>query len=93
MVTLKALPHVAPFSDIVAPGTCQGNPITFAMVNCIRHFHQGCQAIAPIECFTIMPDHLHVLIRIRELPAAEQHHRLRLETIVSKLGRSISDLN
>ena len=90
MVTLKALPHAAPFSEIVAPGTCQGNPITFAMVNCIRHFHQGCQAIAPIECFTIMPDHLHLLIRIRELPASEQHHRLRLETIVSLLTQALT---
>jgi hypothetical protein len=42
------------------------NAITRAMVNCIRNFHLGCEQIAPIECFSIMPDHIHLLIRIVE---------------------------
>ena len=64
MVTIKCHPGRQPLSEIVAPGKCLMNAITRAMVNCIRHFHEGCKAIAPIECFSIMPDHIHLLIRI-----------------------------
>ncbi len=64
MVTIKCCPCVRALSEIVAPGMCQMNAITRAMVNCIRNFHLDCEAIAPIECFSIMPDHIHLLIRI-----------------------------
>lgn len=80
MVTLKCRPGRQALSEIVAPGTCRMNPVTRAMVNCIRNFHLGCKAIAPVECFTIMPDHVHLLLRIVENP-----ERLRLETIVSQM--------
>ena len=64
MVTIKCRAGVQALSGIVAPGKCQMNAITRAMVNCIRNFHLGCEQIAPIECFSIMPDHIHLLIRI-----------------------------
>ena len=64
MVTIKCHAGRQALSEIVAPGKCLMNAITRAMVNCIRHFHEGCKAIAPIECFSIMPDHIHLLIRI-----------------------------
>ena len=64
MVTIKCRAGVRALSEIVAPGKCQMNAITRAMVNCIRNFHLGCDVIAPIECFSIMPDHIHLLIRI-----------------------------
>ena len=64
MVTIKCCAGRQALSEIVAPGKCQLNAITRAMVNCIRHFHEGCKVIAPIECFSIMPDHIHLLIRI-----------------------------
>ena len=66
MVTIKCREGVQALSEIVAPGKCQMNAITRAMVNCIRNFHLGCEAIAPIECFSIMPDHVHLLIRIAD---------------------------
>jgi len=66
MVTIKCHAGRQALSEIVAPGRCQMNAITRAMVNCIRNFHLGCKAIAPIECFSIMPDHIHLLIRIVE---------------------------
>ncbi len=90
MVTLKCLPNTQPLSEIVAPGTCQGNKITYAMVNCIRHFHLGCQSIAPIECFSIMPDHIHLLIRILENTPTVERPLLRLETIVSLLTQALT---
>ncbi len=71
MVTLKCLPGRQALSAIVEPGKCEMNPTTRAMVNCIRSFHQGCAAIEPIECFTIMPDHVHLLVKIRDQIGAQ----------------------
>ena len=64
MVTIRCHAGVAALSRIVAPGKCELNAITRAFVNCIRSFHLCCRAIAPIECFTVMPDHIHLLIKI-----------------------------
>lgn len=80
MVTLKCHTGITPLSSIVPPGKCEMNAITRAMVNCIRHFHEGCKAVAQIGCFSIMPDHIHLILKISENAA-----RLRLETIVDQL--------
>jgi len=66
MVTLKRLPGLRPLSEIVAPGRCRMNAVTRAIVNAIRNFHRECPGGAPIERFTIMPDHVHALVRIAE---------------------------
>lgn len=66
MVTLKCMPGRQALSAIVEPGSCEMNPTTRAFVNCIRNFHRECAAIEPIECFTVMPDHVHLLVKIRE---------------------------
>lgn len=101
MVTIKCRAGRQSLSEIVAPGKCQLNAITRAMVNCIRHFHEGCKAIAPIECFSIMPDHIHLLIRIidrsKTLSGAEDcggqgatsFALMRLEAIVSLLMQAL----
>ena len=101
MVTIKCHAGRQALSEIVAPGKCQLNAITRAMVNCIRHFHEGCKAIAPIECFSIMPDHIHLLIRIidrsKTLSGAEDcggqgatsFAPMRLEAIVSLLMQAL----
>lgn len=80
MVTLRRLDGLAPLSEIVAPGKCRLNAITRSFVNCIRNFHVGCKVIAPIECFSVMPDHIHLIIRI-----VENEMHLRLEAIVGQL--------
>lgn len=80
MVTIKCHRGRQALSEIVEPGRCQMNAITRAFVNVIRNFHLGCKAIAPIECFSIMPDHVHLLIRI-----VDNDLHLRLETIVAQL--------
>ena len=96
MVTIKCHAGRQALSKIVAPGKCQLNAITRAMVNCIRNFHLGCKAIAPIECFSLMPDHIHLLIRIVEQVGARllgEGQRpfipLRLEAIVSMLMQAL----
>ena len=99
MVTMKCLPNRQPLSGIIAPGRCEMNATT--RVNCIRTFHQGCAAIEPIECFTIMPDHIHLLVKIRDQvgarlvgdgggsPRSFAPSILRLETIVELLMQAL----
>ena len=101
MVTLKRLPGRQALSAIVEPGRCEMNPTTRAFVNCIRTFHLGCAAIEPIECFSIMPDHVHLLMKIRDQlgaklvgdrgtsPRSFAPAILRLETIVSLLMQAL----
>ena len=96
MVTIKCHAGRQALSKIVAPGKCQLNAITRAMVNCIRSFHLGCKVIAPIECFSIMPDHIHLLIRIMEQVGAgllgdggRPFIPLRLEAIVGMLMQAL----
>lgn len=64
MVTAQRLEGFQPLSSIVAPGRCQMSDITKAFVYVLRHYHERVPAIEPIECFSIMPDHLHMLIKI-----------------------------
>ena len=64
MVTLKRLAGLRPLSAIVAPGRCEMNAITKAFVHVIRGFHARVAGLEPIECFSAMPDHLHLLIKI-----------------------------
>ncbi len=102
MVTLKCLPTRQPLSAIVAPGRCEMNATTRAMVNCIRTFHNACTAIEPIECFSIMPDHVHMLVKIKDRYSGAKllgesgdtspkslAPILRLETIVSLLMQAL----
>lgn len=103
MVTIKCRRGVRRLSEIVSPGKCLLNAITRAMVNCIRNFHLGCEVIAPIECFSIMPDHIHLLIRIVDRgnmlkndgggcatrKSSAPSRILRLETIVDLLMQAL----
>ena len=95
MVTMKCHAGRQPLSAIVEPGRCEMNATTRAMVNCIRNFHLGCAAIEPIECFSIMPDHIHILIKIKDMvgacgePVRPVPVPLRLETIVELLMQAL----
>jgi hypothetical protein len=77
MMTLKRLPGLADFSRISdeadPPQDVQGKPchlvanaITRAFEETIRHFHEHWWGLWPLECFAIMPDHIHLLVRIRD---------------------------
>ena len=66
MVTLKRLKGLADFSKIVEPGVCELNEITKAFVHVIRGFSYVCPAIEKIECFSVMSDHIHLLVKIKE---------------------------
>ena len=96
MVTLKKRPGLPPFSAL-APGgqppprDAEGrecwlapNGVTRAFAEVIRRFHVRWHGIAPIECFIVMPDHLHLLLKIEETP-----DRLPLGSYVVHLERAL----
>lgn len=88
MVTLRRRKDAEALSQIEAPGHCRLNDITKAFVNSIRNFHFDCPNVAPIECFSIMPDHIHLLIKIIT-PTSSALRILRLETIVDLLMQAL----
>lgn len=70
MVTLKKINGLPPFCRIVGDESLNytdKTPITKAILNVIQTFHMTWPVISPITCFTIMPDHLHLIIRIRDI--------------------------
>ena len=77
MVTLKALPGIAPFSKIVTaaepPCDAKGRPkfleltaFTLPFAKVVRELSSRFRGLAPIETFMIMPDHLHILFKIED---------------------------
>ena len=77
MVTLKRLKGLRPFCEITKekepPKDAKGrschlsaNELTEAFSRVIREFHAKWWGLWPIECFIIMPDHLHLLIHIKD---------------------------
>lgn len=95
MVTMRVHQGVEALSKIVEPGKCELNAITRAFVNCIRSFHEACPAIGPIECFSIMPDHIHLLLKLKNDPksatlmAGQVFVPLRLEAVVELLMQAL----
>ena len=75
MVTLKKTVGARRFSEIVAerepPRDRNGRPVflrataaTRRLATVIRDFHLRQDGVAPITCFIVMPDHIHLLIRL-----------------------------
>ena len=84
MVTLRRLDGLAAFSAIDATGVVE-NAITRAFHAVIKNFHLQWYVVEPIWCYVIMPDHIHLLIK---LAAGEK--RLALGTIVHQLMRALA---
>jgi hypothetical protein len=91
MVTLKSRAGLRAFSQIAEesepPKDAKGRPqyliandITWAFARVIREFSGKWRGIAPIECFIIMPDHIHLLIKLEDtgdqLPLGSYVHQL-----------------
>ena len=80
MVTLKKRAGVPDFAALAPPGTppprdgkgrerwLLANAVTPAFAKTIRGFSKTWRGIAPIECFIVMPDHLHLLLKIENTP-------------------------
>ena len=84
MVTLKKLKGVRAFSKI-GPEGLVANEITRRFEAVIRAFHKRWFVVAPITTFVVMPDHLHLLIKIEDVP-----ERLHLGKIVYQLMKALS---
>ena len=83
MVTLKRLKGLAPFSEIGERGLVE-NAVTRAFAAVIRGFHKKWRCCEEISPFAIMPDHLHLMIKIRPTP-----DRVALGVLVSQLAKEL----
>jgi len=87
MVTLKRRAGYPAFGRIVGDKKIhylECNAITYLFLDIIKTFHETWYCIAPIECFAIMPDHIHLLIRIKDIEKRES-----LPVIVRLLIRAL----
>ncbi|MGN0845354.1 MAG: hypothetical protein ACI4QT_09075 [Kiritimatiellia bacterium] len=83
MVTLKRLKGLAAFSEIGPDGLVE-NGITRTFTAIINGFHEKWRCCEEISPFVIMPDHLHLLIKIRDIP-----ERVALGVLVSQLAKAL----
>jgi len=83
MVTLKRLKGLAAFSEIGPDGHVE-NEITRAFKTIIKGFHAKWRCCEEISPFVIMPDHLHLLIKIRDIP-----DRVALGVLVNQLAKAL----
>ena len=60
------------------------NAITRLFVDIIKTFHETWYCIEPITCFAVMPDHIHLLIKIRDI-----EKRVSLAVVVRMLMRAL----
>ena len=84
MVTLKRLAKMKDFCRIADNGTVVKNETTDAFVKIIRNFHKIWRCIEPISPYAIMPDHIHLMIKIKPMP-----ERVALGVIVSQLMKAL----
>lgn len=84
MVTLRRLEGLSALSAIDGRGIVE-NAITRAFHDVIKNFHLQWYVVEPIWCYVIMPDHIHLLIK---LAAGEK--RVALGTVVHQLMRALA---
>jgi len=86
MVTVKRRDGAAvePFSAIAADGRIVASAITEAFLRVIEAFHETWYCIEPIRYFVIMPDHLHLIIKVREI-----EKRVSLAVVVRQLIKAL----
>ncbi len=83
MVTLRRLKGLADFSQI-GPNGLIVNEITKAFVAIIERFHLKWRCLDEISPFVVMPDHIHLLIKIRDIA-----DRVALGVLVSQLAKAL----
>ena len=96
MVTLAKREGIAPFGAILAGDPVRDangahryhslNEIGAAFSMTIAAFHERWRCLGPIECFCVMPDHLHLLLRLLPVPKP-----MPLGSIVFQLEKALSE--
>lgn len=87
MVTIKRLPDAPPLSEVAddpAHHWLHPTPLTRPLSAAIRAFHETWHCVEPVTSYTIMPDHIHLLLKI--LPVEK---RLTLPRLVWLLIRAL----
>lgn len=87
MVTIRrndGYPALSRVCGDAASHYIEGNWITLLFVDIIMTFHETWHCIEPIRCFSVMPDHIHLLIKIRDI-----EKRVSLAVIVRMLTRAL----
>lgn len=84
MVTLKKREGLAPFSAII-DGRLYESEITRAFDTTIKNFHKTWYVLEPIWSFVIMPDHLHLLLKI-----APGEKRAPLGSLIYQLMKALA---
>ena len=87
MVTIRrndGYPAISRVCGDAASHYLEGNRITRLFVDIIMTFHETWYCIEPIRCFSIMPNHIHLLIKIRDI-----EKRVSLAVIVRMLMRAL----
>lgn len=83
MVTIKRRIGLPAFS-MLQDGKIQKNAITQAFLHVILNYHKTWYCIEPIRFFVIMPDHLHLIIKIRDI-----EKRVSLRVLVRLLIKAL----
>lgn len=89
MVTIKgaqSAPGKTAFSRISEKGEIVPTAVTMAFERVIRRFHEKWYCIEPIRYFVIMPDHLHLIIRMR----GDVEKRVSLSVVVRQLMKELA---
>lgn len=79
MVTLQRAPGWQALSTLIHDPTThflKPDPLTQRLSTIIRSFHEQWTCLYPIDCFSIMPDHIHLLIRLRPPQATHSLPRI-----------------
>ncbi len=87
LVTLKKLPGLPPFCSIVAPGKVEPTPITVAFEETIRAFAAKWRAVEKIWPCVVMPDHLHLMIKLKK---SDEPKPLGLPRLVALLRKDLT---
>ena len=83
MVTLKKVRGVKAFSEIGPEGLVKSG-LTRRFEQTIREFYGKWRCVGPDQPFIVMPDHLHLLIKIKDIP-----DRVHLGVIVNQLRKAL----
>ena len=83
MVTIKKRNGLPVFSEL-HEGKIRKTAITQAFLNVILRFHRTWYCIEAIRFFVIMPDHLHLIIKIRDI-----EKRVSLRVLVRQLIKTL----
>lgn len=84
MVTLKKRDDVAPFSSVIE-GKIVESEITKVFDATIKNFHRAWLSLEPIWCFAVMPDHIHLLLKL-----SENGKKIYLGSLVYQLMKALA---